>query len=229
LALRESLRGFPEIRRRDRARYFLKSFVRHHLLDWRKRWYLDRALRAQGLSLKIDESRFLAGDARSAAFSEVIPDASVDLIYCLDVFEHLSSRALVENVPRMHKWLKPSGLALIRLRLYTGTTGGHLAECRPHPAGELSYRKTEPWKHLREGHAHANAVVNRLRERDYVRLLQPWFEILECVRPDLGLGAEYLSPEIERELGDYARDELLTNEAFLVLKPANVRVRHRGN
>jgi hypothetical protein len=212
-----SLQEFSEIRRRDRARRFLKSFVRHHVLDWRKRRHLDRALQAQGLALKLNPTRFLLADA-DAEFSETIPAASVDLIYCLDVFEHWSSSALEEIVRRMHMWLKPSGLALVRLRLHTGIRGGHLAEWRSSLVGKRFDRKSEPREHLRKNRVQAKIVLNRLRMRDYVRVLRRRFEILECVRPNLGLSADYLSPDFERELSAYSRNELLTNEVFLVLR-----------
>src|SRR5947199_184480 len=87
-----------------------------------------------------------AGLALADAAAIDLPEASFDLVFSEDVFEHLEPSTLQELTARIARWLGPNGIALIRPNVWTGITGGHLVEWSRrslvHPPAR---RKSEPW------------------------------------------------------------------------------------
>jgi len=53
---------------------------------------------------------------------------SLDLLISEGVFDHLQRDTLEEVVAAIARWLRPTGIALIRPNVFTGITGGHLIE-----------------------------------------------------------------------------------------------------
>ena len=202
--------------RRNGAERVLKSLIRFALFDLRERRSLDRALRQRRTRLEIDGRRLRIGDAAALE-----TDAeSLDLIFAEDVFEHIPPETLRELVPKMARWLRPSGLALIRPNVFTGIAGGHLAEWFPHMIETTRRRrKSEPWEHLRLNRFHPNTYLNKLCRADYRTLFRDKFEIVEerVRRPNLG--REYLTPETALELEQWGEEELFSNQVLFVMKP----------
>jgi hypothetical protein len=168
----------------------------------------------------------MVGNVASEEVDRQIADGSLDLIFSEDVFEHIPKEELLVAVSRMNRWLKPSGLALIRLTLFTGITGGHYTDWYPHTLKQTITRRTEPWEHLRQRRFSANTYLNELRIDDYIKLFSKNFEIIDIVKDNFGMGADFLTPRIHEDLSAYTTDELLTNEVFFVLKPMAIRSMH---
>lgn len=213
-ALRGTLSEFYRMYKRNGTERVLKSVVRFFLFDLIERRYLAKELRNRGRELVIREDRFLIGDAANLN----VPSRSLDLLLSEDVFEHIPLSSLEVLVPKMSRWLKPDGLAVIRPNIFTGITGGHLAEWFPHTLKDKS-RKSEPWEHLRKKRWQANTYLNQLTRADYRDLFSSSFHILEEKVGEPDLGREFLTPSVASELTSYGEDELFSNRVLFVLKP----------
>src|ERR1700691_1972475 len=99
------------------------------------------------------------------------------MIYSENVFEHIPELTLQAVVPKLCKWLKPSGIALIRPDIFTGPWGGHLCESL-HKA-RTSAGTIEPWEHLRKCRFKPSVYLNRLTRAQYRELFRRHFEVLE--------------------------------------------------
>lgn len=214
--LRCSPREIAAAIRSNGAERAVKSVLRFWLFDLAERRALRKALAARGLRLAIEPSRLHVGDA--AAMD--IPDHSLDLIYSEDVFEHIPIETLRSLIAKIATWLKPGGLALIRPNVFTGISGGHLAEWFPNVVEDRSRRRrSEPWEHLRRRRFHPNTYLNELSRATYRELFRNEFEILEerPRHPDLGRG--YLSAQVSEELSRWPEEELFSNQTLFVLSP----------
>jgi SAM-dependent methyltransferase len=214
--LRGTLSEFIEIYRKNGIERVLKTAVRFTCFDIIERHTLAIALKKYGKELVTYEDRFLVADAARIE----ICDRSLDLIISEDVFEHIHLSSVKVLVPKMARWLRPNGLALIRPNIFTGITGGHLAEWFPHTLNDKSRsRKSEPWEHLRKKRYQANTCLNQLMRVDYRDLFGSSFYILEERVREPHLGREFLTPEVASELSSYGEDELFSNRVLFVLKP----------
>jgi len=151
------------------------------------------------------------------------PDDHFDLIFSEDVFEHVTRTSLEALVPKMARWLKPDGLALIRPNIFTGILGGHLAEWGyPSVLDPTQRRKSTPWEHLRARRFPPNTFLNEFRRSEYRELFSRAFAIVreEVLLPDLG--REYLTDDVARELDAYPEEELFSNKVLFVLRPIRV-------
>jgi SAM-dependent methyltransferase len=213
---RLSIRAVREIARQHGLERAAKSLVRHALFDTVEDRDLRRILRGRGATHPIDESRLLVMDASAAEFAP----ATFDLVVSEDVFEHIEPESIKRLVPKMRRWLRPDGLAIIQPNIFTGITGGHLAEWYQHNvlAGPRR-RQSAPWEHLRQRRFVANTYLNELSRADFRSVFASEFEILdEQVRtPELGRG--YLTPEIAAELAQWSDDELFSNAVSFTLRP----------
>jgi Methyltransferase domain len=215
-----SRREFREMYRANGLERTAKSAVRHLFFDAAERREVQAELRRRGWTRPAPRDRFVVGDATERSW----PDEDFDLIVSEDVFEHIPPDGLRELVPRMTRWLKPDGLALVCPNVFTGITGGHHLDwsrfsfSRPPPR-----RRTPPWDHLRARSAAANTYLNELSRADYRELLEARFEILEEIvrRPDLG--REFLTGEAAVDLSRWAEEELFSNQVLFVLRPAAPR------
>jgi len=136
----------PAVLRRNGLERAAKSVFRRALFDKRERSALAGVLSQKGCVLRVDRSRFLVSDAATLD----LPDDHFDLVFSEDVFEHIARPSLEPLVPRMARWLKPDGLALIRPNIFTGILGGHLSEWNyPAVLDPAQKRKSAPWEHLR--------------------------------------------------------------------------------
>ena len=194
--------GLRMIRRHGFAR-FLKSLARGVLFD--RGYYRELRRRAERplLFRGLDIRRM---DARALDF----PDAHFYLVHSNSVLEHL------EDVPRalyeLARTLKPGGVASVVIHLFPSLSGGHLLEWA-YPDEDLP-RAAPPWDHLLENRFPASVPLNRWRERDFRRELEKRFELVEVER--YREGERYLTPERERALSAWSREEL-TTRAFRAL------------
>jgi SAM-dependent methyltransferase len=209
---REVLAAF----RRNGLERTLKSLLRYMLVDSRERSALAQDLRQRGHELRIDRPRFLVSDAAALEF----PDDHFDLIFSEDVFEHVARTSLETLVPKMARWLKPDGLALIRPNIFTGILGGHLAEWGyPSVLDPTRRRQSAPWEHLRARRFPPNTFLNELRRSEYRALLSREFVIAREVVQLPDLGREYLTADVASELNAYPEEELFSNKVLFVLRP----------
>jgi SAM-dependent methyltransferase len=194
----------------------LKSLLRYMLVDRRERSVLARELRQQGYELCIERPRFMVSDAATLDF----PDNHFDLIFSEDVFEHVTRSSLEDLIPKMARWLKPNGLALIRPNIFTGILGGHLAEWGyPTVLDPAQERKSAPWEHLRARRFPPNTFLNELRRSEYRELFSREFVVVREVVLLPELGREYLTREVARELDGFPEEELFSNKVMFVLRP----------
>ena len=215
-------REFLAIYQTNGVERLLKSIVRFPLLDLVERYYLDRELQTYGKKLKVITDRFLVQDATSLE----LRDESLDLIFSEDVFEHIPIHSLERLIPKMAKWLKPSGLALIRPNIFTGISGGHLAEWFSHTVKDQSRpRKSEPWEHLRKKRYRANTYLNQVSRAGYRSLFGASFQILEEQVKAPNLGKEFFSSAVQADLQEYREEELFSNQVLFVLRPKKTPTR----
>jgi hypothetical protein len=214
------IRGTPrevyDMYRRNGMERAIKSLIRFACFDIVERRRLAAQLRKRGSELRIDPRRLRVQDAITLE----LPDKSLDFIYAEDVFEHIPVAGLRKLVPKMAGWLKPSGLALIRPCIFTGISGGHLAEWFPNKARRTDLqRRSAPWEHLRQRRFKPNAYLNELPRVGYREIFSQHFEILEEHVRAPQLGRDFLTAEVARELVTYSHEELFSNQVLFVLRP----------
>ncbi len=211
-----SPREFAAMMRRNGVERAVKSALRFAFFDLKERHDLKKLLRARGLEMKVEPQRLIVADAAALP----IPEGSLDLIYSEDVFEHIPADAIGVLTAKMARWLKPSGLALIRPNVFPGIVGGHLAEWFPQVVNDRNRRRrSEPWEHLRRRRFRPNTYLNELSRASYRELFAPNFEILEERVKDPGLGRAYLTAEVAGELNEWPEEELFSNQTLFVLRP----------
>lgn len=199
-----------------------KSVVRYALFDRAARRRLRKVLARKFSSRRLDYGRLEVCDVGDLE----LPGRSLDLIVSEDVFEHMTLDSVSRTIAKMREWLKPGAIALIRPNVYTGISGGHLAEwgvasVRDDPERD---RLSVPWEHLREQRFAPNTYLNELTREDYRRHFSDGgFEILEerCRYPNLG--RSLMTPEIRSELPGWSDDELFSNQTLFVLRPVSPR------
>lgn len=212
--LKSSLTEFFRIHRLNGFSRLVKTFIRHVLFDSHERRCLRRVLQARGSDLVVDESRFLVGDARTFLFS---PE-SIDFMYSEDVFEHIPADAIHTVCKNLSTALSVEGVALISPSVYTGIAGGHLVEWYPHTLGTDIARKSEPWEHLRRRRYHADCYLNEMRLCDFKVIFEIYFDVVEVLSINPGLGKEYLTDQLRAELSAYSEAELLSDKWTFVLR-----------
>jgi len=192
------------IARRNGLERFAKSFVRHALFD---RPYYRELSRKAGRPLRFPGLDVRLMDAGAIAFA----DAHFDLVHSNAVFEHLADvpRVLAETA----RILRPKGLATIVVHLFPSLSGGHDPEWAF--PDEAPSRRVPPWGHLRKPGAPGGVFLNRWRATQFLEAFEARFRILEVERRTEG--DRLLTPDLERELSAYTREDLLTRTLRVVL------------
>ena len=146
-----------------------------------------------------------------------LPDGCIDLVTSVAAFEHFL------DVPRVVKELyrvtKPGAALWIAIHPFPSLSGGHNVSCRlstitSMPAG------FEPWDHLRKRRHPFTVPLNGWRHGQYVEEFRKYFEIMS-VTYDGPEGEHLLTPEIERELSAFTREELLSPGLVMVMRRGN--------
>lgn len=203
------------ILRRNGWERLAKTLIRHALFDRQQQAMFTEMLAQRGLKARAPEPyRFLVGDAANCQ-----PPGPFDLICSSAVFEHIERDSLERLVARMPSWLVSDGIALIAPDVFTGFHGGHLVEWEASTFDLPIQRRSEPWEHLRKRRYRANTTLNELTRGEYKKLFSKHFEILEVIDGPRGRAAEFLTPEIRAELGDYTDEDLLDEDPLFVLRP----------
>lgn len=163
--------------------------------------------------------RFKGVDVRTMSVMELdSADGTFDLIVSHEVFEHLSD--VPAALRSLHRALKPDGVAYIYIHNYASLSGGHHIAWK-YPDSEPS-GIVPPWDHLRQNrYPDIPSWINRLRERDYRRMFEERFEILDWF-PTCREGEALLTPEIRAELAGYSEEELLTKGFVVIARPKQV-------
>ncbi len=143
------------------------------------------------------------------------PDATFDLAVSHEVLEHVADLpALAAELARV---LKPGARTYLYVHNWTSLSGGHHIAWK-HPDSAPS-RVVAPWDHLRaRRHARVPSYLNGLRERDYRRVFEERFEILDWFAAGEE-GRALLTPAIRAELAGYDERELVTKGFVIVATP----------
>lgn len=184
----------------------LKTIIRKLFFDWQYYACLEYI---SGLKLndKNLDIRYL--DAGNLPFA----DKTFDLVVSNAVFEHIAD--VPKAVAEICRILKPNAITYNNIHLFCSLSGGHSFDWS-YPDKNLP-RSVPPWDHLRKNLFPAHVYLNKLRERDYLSAFQRNFNILEWITTKWE-GEKFLTPQIERELSDYSREELLKREITVVAK-----------
>ncbi|MEM6794027.1 MAG: methyltransferase domain-containing protein [Acidobacteriota bacterium] len=160
--------------------------------------------------------RFEGLDCRRMSVTELDFAADTfDLVVSHEVFEHLPDvHGALEAVSRV---LRPEGLTYIYTHSFTSLSGGHHIAWK-YPDREPS-TTVPPWDHLRERRfPEIPSWINGWREAQYRQAFERRFEIVEWLATERE-GEALLTPEIEAELADYGRDELLIKGFITLARP----------
>ncbi len=173
--------------------------------------YLEQEI---GHRLPLETVKLAGYDGRTLPFY----DDTFDMMFSHSVFEHLAD--VTHVVREMHRVLKPGGYARHMVHLWPSLTGFHPFRKPFYYQRPLVLPPDErPWAHLYDEHAEAMSDLNRWREADFRRAFEAVFEVVDR-QPPPPLGAEYLTPELERKLAGlgFDRNELLTEGVFYILR-----------
>ena len=212
-------RTLREVQRRNGFERLVKSAGRHLLFDRAAKRRLEAAIAEKYPGSQFGYGKLVIGDAADLD----LPDASLDLVTSEDVFEHMTPDSISRAVAKIHRWLRPGAVALIRPNIYTGISGGHLREWSVNAVRDRPEepRESAPWDHLRGAHFRPNTFLNELTRADYrTAFTDAGFEILEERPRYPELGASLMTPEIRAELSQWPDEELFSNQTLFVLRPA---------
>lgn len=201
--------------RRNGFERFAKTLVRTILFDPAEKRAFAEAVEGRGLRhSRPDSGAFAVMDA-----AEYTPPFQPDLVYSINVFEHVEPRSLERIVERMWAWLPADGLALVRPDIWTGLHGGHSIEWHAHTLSQPRQRRSEPWEHLRRNRFPSNTYMNKFSRRDYRAVFERHFAIVDEIEIPRGREHEYLTDEIRTELSEYTEQDLLDGKPLFVLRP----------
>jgi SAM-dependent methyltransferase len=195
-------RGCLQMARKNGWIRFLKTVGR-------KMARVDNSMRAEIMSqlgLKtMPALRVLQMDAMKMQF----PDDQFDVVYSRAVFEHLPDpEAVISEIRRV---LKPGGLMLMTLHLFTSDSGCHDSRIFLGKRGGLPY-----WAHLRpefEQAVRSNSYLNKLRLDDWRQAFQtrmPGSRVTALCDAGVSERQELVKLRSQGQLTTYSDDELLT-------------------
>jgi hypothetical protein len=193
----------------------IKSLVRFFLVDRRERKLYRAEIARRGGRFGIPRDRVYIQNASSLS----LKFQSLDLVVSESVFEHMTPTDIEHTINRMRDWLRVKGLALIRINVFTGISGGHLPEWQPHKVNWEISRRSEPWEHLRKRRFLPDVYLNRLSMAMYRQIFDSCFEILEEVESTPDLGRHYLTSDVRNQLGGYSDEDLFSNVVLFVMRP----------
>mgnify|MGYP001148244711 CR=1 FL=1 len=146
----------------------------------------------------------------------VFRDETFDLVISNAVFEHIED---VETATlEIYRTMKKGAVVYIEIHLFPSLTGGHAIPYAP-PGSQIVKTAGVPlWDHLRQKlYTFTHYPLNKLRERDYRRIFERGFQILEWVT-EFHEPKRFLTPEIRTELMDYSEEELLKRSIVVILR-----------
>ncbi len=141
---------------------------------------------------------------------DFLPDKQIDLVFSMDVLEHVDRAAMPVMAQAVRRVLRPGGLFLNQIGL-----DDHLAHYAPgvSPKHFLTYSH-QTWGWLFENNLQS---FNRLQLSDIVRIMeQAGLETLECVMDQDHAGLEKLRPH--RQYQTYSRADLAAIRGYLICR-----------
>lgn len=167
-----------------------------------------------GVPIRDRAPRLICGDVARLPFAA----GSFELVTSVAAFEHfLDVAAVVSEVARV---LKPGGLIYARIHLFACPSGGHNVKITEIPLRRLP-AGVDAWDHLRRRRLSINVPLNEWRKEQYLAEFRKRFQILKeyCAMRE---GEHLLTPEIERELVNYSRDELTCGAYVIVARKPSI-------
>ncbi len=145
-------------------------------------------------------SSLVCGDVSRLPF----PDGYFDLITSMSAFEHFLDVPSV--VAEMVRILRPGGFAWVRIHPFSSLSGGHNLSLTEIPLRHLPPGVTA-WDHLQDRRLPFTVPLNEWRIARYLEIFSTHFDILDhyCAVRE---GEEFLTPDTEKKLSRYTRDEL---------------------
>ena len=202
---RFSLSGLLSIWKINGFERFVKTIIRHAFFD--KTYYRTLA-KEFGRPLKMNDVDVRAMNACALEF----PENHFDYTYSNAVFEHIDD--IEPATSEIARVLVPGGIANIGIHLFPSLSGGHNFEwSRPDKKPSQS---VPPWDHLRQNLFPTHAYLNKLREKDYIAAFSKHFSILNI--ESHYEGEQLLTEDIQTELSDYSREDLLKRSVRLVMR-----------
>ena len=161
-----------------------------------------------GVPFKDSVKNLICGDVTRLPFA----DGSFDLVSSVAAFEHFLDVPIV--MTEIQRILRPDGVVYARIHLFACPSGGHNINITEIPLHSLP-KGIDPWDHLRKRRLPFHVPLNEWRRDQYFAEFQKHFEILKhyCAMRE---GEHLLTPQIEKELFNYSRDEL-TCGAYVVV------------
>ncbi len=195
---------------------FLKSLIRGVLFDLNDLKKINSELEAKGKKLILDETRMKVGNACDRNHFE---ENKFTFVYSEDVLEHIPASELPKLIDNLSYWLKKDSILLLRPHIYTGISGGHDPDWYPHKVLQKSTPSQSAWGHLLDPNYKVNTYLNKLRLKDYLKLFEDKFDVIEIKQKYDNLGESYLTDELFAKLNlEYSREELLTNQVAFILR-----------
>jgi SAM-dependent methyltransferase len=174
----------------------------YRIARWLYTWRL-------GVPARMAAARTLVrGDVVALPF----PDGVFDLVTSVAALEHFGAVPAV--IAELRRVVRPGGLVWFCIHLFTSPSGGHNLSLAEATLSAIP-KGAEAWDHLRQRKLPFSVPLNEWRRDQYLDEIGRHFEILEhhCLVRE---GEHLLTPEIERELAGYSRDEL-TCASYVIL------------
>lgn len=208
---------FPSARRKNGLMPAWKALVRSMIFDRGEWQHFHASLKNIDYRYAPDRSRLVVADVGEGTFWENNP-GPFDLVYSVDVFEHIPELSLIQAMRQVRQRLSPKGLLITIPCVFTGIVGGHDPYWYPHRVEDNDSRTA--WGHLPPSEFKVDTYVNRLSRGRYVEIFHECgFEILEDVALHGRLGERHLTPGRRRELPAVLDDyELFSNNVRFVLR-----------
>ncbi len=173
----------------------------------RKALGIDKAFK-QGMIKRLGPAQKKATLLKMDAAALKFDEHSFDCVFSISVFEHLTDPlSVIKEIDRV---LRPGGLAIIAIHLYTSDSGIHDPRLFGN-RGDIPY-----WSHLRPQFKHlvtANSYLNEIRMSEFEELFdQHWKnpEYEYFTNDDLAKN-ELVQLRADGELREYSDDELLAS------------------
>jgi len=172
------------------------------------RWVFRRRLPPAAAAQRDDT--LICGNVNTLPFGS----GRFDWVTSIAAFEHfLDVPGVVAEIARV---LRSGGVAWVLIHAFTCPSGGHNVSLSQVPLRHIP-RGVDAWDHLRQRRLPFHVPLNEWRIQQYVDEFARHFEIVKqyCA---LREGEELLTPDIERELATYTRDELTCGAYVIVAR-----------
>ena len=157
-----------------------------------------------------DDGALVCGDVGALPF----PSDCFDLVTSVAAFEHFLDVPKV--VAELAHVVQPGGVVWVCIHPFTSPSGGHNLGFVEIPLRHVPY-SVEPWDHLRKRHLPFKVPLNEWRLLQYREVFARYFEIVNeyCAVRE---GEHLLTPELQKELSAFDRDELTCGAYVIVAR-----------